>query len=156
NGCPFLDTDKDTIPDKDDKCPYEPGPKETEGCPPPHKYINVTQEQIELLEQSLFAADHLPADPGPSIELLEEVVSVLKSRPTMRLHIESHENTLDPDRMKLTKRRAETILNFLVKKGVAPERLTSEGYGTTRPLCTKKTKACQARNRRIEFIIVQQ
>jgi OOP family OmpA-OmpF porin len=157
NGCPLLDTDKDGIPDKDDKCPYEPGPKENNGCPPPHKYISVTQEKIELLQKIMFATNKADIKPA-SFDLLNEVVSVLKSRPSMRVHVEGHTDvrgTLQWN-MKLSKMRAESVTKYLIDHGVEAERMTSEGYGPTRPLCTQKTTPCYDKNRRTEFVIVQQ
>jgi outer membrane protein OmpA-like peptidoglycan-associated protein len=157
NGCPLIDTDKDGIPDKDDKCPYEPGPKENNGCPPPHKYITVTNEKIELLQKILFATNKADIKPA-SFDLLNEVVSVMKARPTMRVHVEGHTDirgTLQWN-MKLSKMRAESVQKYLVDHGVEAERLTSEGYGPTRPLCPEKTNACYDKNRRTEFVITQQ
>jgi len=157
NGCPLLDTDKDGIPDKDDKCPYEPGPKENNGCPPPHKYITVTQEKIELLQKILFATNKADIKPA-SFELLNEVVSVLKSRPTMKVHVEGHTDirgTLQWN-MKLSKMRADSVTKYLIDHGIEADRLTSEGYGPTRPLCPQKTNVCYDKNRRTEFVIVQQ
>ena len=158
NGCPLLDTDKDGIPDKDDKCPYEPGPKENQGCPPPRKYINVTQEKIELLQKIQFATNKATINPGPSFELLDEVVSVFKSRPTMRVHIEGHTDSRGTLKwnMELSKMRADAVRVYLTNKGVEAERLTAEGYGPTRPIGDNKTKAGQDKNRRTEFVIVQQ
>ena len=124
NGCPLLDTDKDGIPDKDDKCPYEPGPKENNGCPPPRKYINVTQEKIELLQKIMFATNKADIKPA-SFDLLNEVVSVMKSRPTMRVHIEGHTDirgTLQWN-MKLSKMRAESVQKYLIDHGTEPERM---------------------------------
>lgn len=157
NGCPLLDTDKDTIPDKDDKCPYEPGPKETQGCPPPKKFIMVEKDEIKLLQQILFATNKWDIKPA-SFPLLDEVVSVMKSRPTMRVHIEGHTDSRGTLKwnMQLSKNRAESVRKYLVDHGLEAERLTSDGYGPTRPLCPEKTAACYDRNRRTQFVIVQQ
>jgi Cys-rich repeat protein len=157
NGCPLLDTDKDTIPDKDDKCPFEPGPKETQGCPPPKKYIMVEKDEIKLLQQILFATNKWDIKPA-SFPLLDEVVSVMKSRPTMRVHIEGHTDSRGTLKwnMQLSKNRAESVRKYLTDHGVDGERLTSDGYGPTRPLCPEKTAACYDRNRRTQFIVVQQ
>ena len=157
NGCPLMDTDKDGIPDKDDKCPYVPGPKETNGCPPPQKYINVTAEKIELLQKILFATNKADIKPA-SFDLLNEVVSVMKSRPTMQVHIEGHTDsrgTLQYN-MDLSRRRAESVKKYLLDHGIEGERLTSEGYGPTRPLCPQKNNTCYDKNRRTEFVIVKQ
>lgn len=160
NGCPLLDTDKDSIPDKEDKCPYEPGPVEHQGCPPPRKHIQVTADKIELLQKIMFATNKADIKPA-SFDLLNEVVDVMKRRASMRVHIEGH---TDPRgtlvwNMKLSKMRADSVRQYLLQKGVEADRLTSEGYGPTRPVagCEKaKTTLCHDKNRRTEFMITQQ
>ena len=52
--------------------------------------------------------------------------------------------------------RADAVRLYLTNKGIEGERLTSEGYGPTRPIGDNKTKAGQDKNRRTEFVIVQQ
>lgn len=158
NGCPLLDTDKDGIPDKDDKCPYEPGPKVNDGCPPPRKFITVTSERIELLQKIQFTTDSALIRPGPSYELLDEVALVLKARPTMKVHIEGHTDsrgTLQAN-INLSSLRAQAVRRYLINRGVGAERMTSEGYGPTRPIGDNMTKSGQDKNRRTEFVIVQQ
>lgn len=157
NGCPLLDTDKDGIPDKDDKCPYEPGPKETNGCPPPRKYIKVEEGEIKLLQQILFATNKWDIKPA-SFPLLDEVVSVLKSRLTMTVDIQGHTDERGKLQwnMTLSKNRAEAVRKYLVDHGVAPERMRSEGFGPTKPLCTEKNAACYDKNRRTQFLVTHQ
>ena len=46
--------------------------------------------------------------------------------------------------------------SVLIKKGVEAERLQAVGYGDTRPLDKRKTAEARAKNRRVEFIIVEQ
>jgi len=48
------------------------------------------------------------------------------------------------------------VRNFLIKKGVEPDRLQAVGYGDMRPLDKRKTAEARAKNRRVEFIIVEQ
>lgn len=160
NGCPLADSDKDGIVDRDDKCPYEPGVKEYNGCPAPRKYINVTENKIELLQKILFATNKADIKPA-SFDLLNEVVDVMKRREKMRVHIEGHTDirgTLQWN-MKLSQMRAESVKQYLVQKGITVDRLTSDGYGPTRPVpgCENvKTTVCFDKNRRTEFVIVQQ
>jgi len=157
NGCPLLDTDKDGIPDKDDKCPYEPGPKETNGCPPPRKFIKVEEGEIKLLQQILFATNKWDIKPA-SFPLLDEVVSVLKSRQTMTVDIQGHTDERGKLQwnIQLSKNRAEAVRKYLVDHGVAGERLKSEGFGPTKPICTEKTAACYDKNRRTQFLVTHQ
>lgn len=158
NGCPLPDTDKDGLVDKDDKCPYEPGPKENNGCPPPRKFISVEEGEIKLLQQIQFATNKALINGKPSFELLDEVVSVLKARPTMRVHIEGHTDSRGKLawNMQLSKNRADVVRKYLADKGVEGERLTAEGYGPSRPLCPEKTASCYDKNRRTQFKITQQ
>ena len=53
--------------------------------------------------------------------------------------------------MKLSNERAETVKNYLIKKGVDPSRLTSQGFGPTKPLNQGKTEQERALNRRVEL-----
>lgn len=50
-------------------------------------------------------------------------------------------------------KRANTVKNAFIKLGVSPDRLSVVSYGKTNPVCTEKTKACDAKNRRDNFVI---
>jgi OOP family OmpA-OmpF porin len=56
--------------------------------------------------------------------------------------------------MKLSQRRAKSVKEYLVDKGVEEERLIAEGKGETMPIADNKTKEGRAENRRVEFHIV--
>ena len=56
--------------------------------------------------------------------------------------------------MELSDRRARSVLNYLVGKGVASERLDAQGYGDSKPVASNKTSKGRAANRRVEFHIV--
>ena len=47
--------------------------------------------------------------------------------------------------------RAKAVRDYLVQKGIAPERLTTVSYGESRPAVEERTKADHAKNRRVEF-----
>jgi OOP family OmpA-OmpF porin len=51
---------------------------------------------------------------------------------------------------KLSERRAATVKTWLVKHGVAAERIKTAGFGDTKPVASNKTKAGRAKNRRVE------
>jgi outer membrane protein OmpA-like peptidoglycan-associated protein len=46
-------------------------------------------------------------------------------------------------------------MRYLVERGVADTRLTSEGYGETRPITDNKTAAGRSQNRRVEFVVLE-
>jgi outer membrane protein OmpA-like peptidoglycan-associated protein len=56
--------------------------------------------------------------------------------------------------MTLSQGRAQSIVDYLVKKGVDSSRLIARGYGESNPIDTGITKAAKARNRRVEFRVV--
>ena len=89
DGCPDPDNDKDGVPDADDKCPNDPGPPDNDGCPKKYEHIVVTQEKIELKQKIFFDTDKATIQPR-SFALLDEIGSVLRSRPTMTVRIEGH------------------------------------------------------------------
>jgi peptidoglycan-associated lipoprotein len=53
----------------------------------------------------------------------------------------------------LGERRAKSTMNYLVAQGVQASRITIISYGKERPLCTEKTEACYAQNRRAHFLL---
>jgi OOP family OmpA-OmpF porin len=85
--------------------------------------------------------------------VLDEVVDLLLKQPELKLDIEGHtsnDGSFNAN-MKLSNERAETVKNYLVGKGVDPSRLTSQGFGPTKPLNQGKTEQERALNRRVEM-----
>jgi OOP family OmpA-OmpF porin len=56
--------------------------------------------------------------------------------------------------MDLSQRRAQSVVDYLVKKGVSPDRLTAKGYGPDRPIADNGTRVGRAKNRRVQFVRV--
>ncbi|HEY4221437.1 MAG TPA: OmpA family protein [Myxococcota bacterium] len=154
-GCP--DRDKDGIADMDDKCPDEPGKPELQGCPTKAApLIIVTKEKIELKQTVYFDVDK-DTIKKQSFALLDAVVTVLKNHDEIKkVRVEGHTDSQgNPDHnMDLSKRRAASVLKYLVDHGVDASRLTSEGYGATVPIDDNKTSAGREKNRRVELKIL--
>ena len=150
SGCPVPDTDGDGINDEEDKCINEPGPIENNGCPEIKKEIIQKVEYAARKIQFDFAKAVLLK---PSEKVLDEIAEMLLKEPELKLDIEGH--TSDDGKfnanMKLSVERAETVKYYLIRKGVEPSRLTSQGYGPTRPLNESKTNEERALNRRVEL-----
>ncbi|MDX1698155.1 MAG: OmpA family protein, partial [Thiohalobacterales bacterium] len=72
----------------------------------------------------------------PSMAVLDSVAAVLRERPVQPLEVGGHASAEGdaPYNMELSKKRAQTVRAYLVKRGVKPELLTYRGYGETRPL----------------------
>ena len=57
--------------------------------------------------------------------------------------------------MELSKARAEAVKEYLVKRGVNPNKLRAKGYGSTKPIADNETVEGRKLNRRVEFIILE-
>ncbi len=153
DGCP--DTDGDGIIDMNDKCPEVRGTRKYNGCPPPK--VRVTKKKIEILEKVHFKTGSAKIMKD-SYDLLRQVAETLKENPQiLKVRIEGHTDNRGSLRfnMRLSKRRAKAVMDFLIKEGVAPERLEYAGYGPTRPIASNKTREGRAKNRRVEFVILK-
>ncbi len=84
--------------------------------------------------------------------LLDRLVVTLDACPTAALRIAGHADATGIARrnLALSKRRARTVVSYLVDKGIDAGRLAAVGYGETRPVAPNTTRANRARNRRIE------
>jgi OmpA-OmpF porin, OOP family len=158
DGCPEVDADQDGIPDTKDACPKEPGqpdpdPKKN-GCP---KFIKLEGSTVRVLQQVHFQTGSATILPD-SFPMLGELVALLKANPTIKkMRIEGHtDNRGNADyNLDLSKRRAASVLSWLVNDGIDVGRLESEGYGLTRPIETNDTEAGRLANRRVEFKILE-
>ena len=153
-GCPDADKDGDTVVDRLDKCPDQFGPP-PEGCPKKYTLVEVKKEKIEIKQQVHFATGKFRVLPD-SFKLLNQVFQVLNDFPKMRISIEGHTDNVGKEamNMRLSQRRAEAVRDYLVAKGIAPDRLEAVGYGPTKPIASNKTLRGKARNRRTEFRVV--
>jgi outer membrane protein OmpA-like peptidoglycan-associated protein len=92
--------------------------------------------------------------PG-SFEELNLLAGMLSRYPALHVSVEGHtDNIGDPVKnQKLSEERAKAVAAYLIQKGIAPERVSSEGHGSSRPLTNENTPDGHARNRRVEFVI---
>jgi outer membrane protein OmpA-like peptidoglycan-associated protein len=144
-----------------DACPDEPGPKDDDpvlnGCPPRQQVI-VHHDAITIMEQIKFAVDSdviLAASDG----LMTEIAKVLNEHSTIKkVRIEGHTDATGPHdhNMRLSQRRAESVVKWLVAHGVDASRLEAQGFGPDQPLQPNNTAEGRKENRRVEFKILEQ
>lgn len=94
-----------------------------------------------------------------SYGILDDVASVIKANPQIKkIQVEGHTDAIGSEayNMKLSEKRANSVREYLTNKGVDGSRLVSVGYGKTRPIATNKTAAGRAKNRRVEFNVIDQ
>jgi len=155
DGCPDPDNDKDGILDKDDKCPNEPGVP-PDGCPKKYNLVVVTETKIELKQTVFFDTNRATIKPM-SFALLNDVAQAMKDNPKIKVEVQGHTDSQGNDafNLKLSQRRAESVRTYLVKKGVAKDRMLPKGYGENVPIADNRTADGRAQNRRVEFVITE-
>ncbi len=162
DGCPDLDNDGDGFPDTTDKCPNEAevinGVEDEDGCPDKGKTkVRITETKIEILEKVFFDSGKAKIKKR-SFGLLDQVAAVLKAYPKMtKIRVEGHtdDRGKDASNLKLSQRRAESVVKYLNEKGVDAGRLVAQGFGETQPIASNKSKAGRSSNRRVEFNIIE-
>ncbi len=159
DGCPETDADHDGVLDTEDRCPLEPGPAnkvpEKNGCPSLTKIGD--DGQVQLLEPIQFETGKSTIK-SESFPILDEVVTLMKSRPELKIAVHGHTDNRGGSKMnrKLSAERAAACVTYLVDTGgIAAERLQSEGFGPDKPVVPNDSSEGRAKNRRVEFRIVE-
>lgn len=148
DGCP--DTDGDGVMDADDRCPQQPGTAENKGCPEIKAEVKKVLEfatravQFETGKATLKAESH---------EVLNQIAEIMKEYTAYSLVISGHTDSVGDDEANqiLSEERAKASLQYLVSRGISPDRMSFEGYGETKPRASNKKASGRALNRRVEF-----
>jgi len=153
-GCPWPDTDNDGVADKDDMCPDVPGPAANKGCP------QMTEEDVAQLKEyarTIYFKTNSAEFTPKTYPVLDAIVVIMKKYPSARFRIEGHTDSVGSAdyNLKLSQRRANAVRDYLISKGISPDRLEAVGYGETRPIASNRTAAGRAKNRRVEIILIQ-
>jgi OOP family OmpA-OmpF porin len=148
-GCPAPDRDRDGVPDDMDKCP-DLAANTSSGCPEVQQAV---QHQIAMAARNiLFVTGSyrlLPASYGA----LDEVAQLLQQDTALQLSIEGHTDNMGTAKSNqlLSEQRANAVLQYLVKKGIAVSRLQAVGFGERRPVAENNTPKGRGNNRRVEM-----
>ncbi len=161
DGCPDPDNDGDGIADGDDACPDEPevvnNVDDEDGCPDEARVV-LEREEIRILERVYFDFNRATLK-HESRPLLDEVAELLIRYPhVLKVEVQGHTDELGTEdyNLELSQQRAETVMRYLVDRGVDEGRLTARGYGETAPAEAGDDEQAQALNRRVQFVILEQ
>jgi OmpA-OmpF porin, OOP family len=152
NGCPVPDNDHDGVDNDDDKCPDVAGVKENNGCPAIDEKLKSEIERYAKRIQFKYKSTALSKK---TKEELAEIVKILKENTHLNVLIEGYTSSDGNGRnhLSLSKRRAESVREYLKINGIGDKRLKAVGLGDTNPLNGNKTEAERAMNRRVELKI---
>ena len=92
---------------------------------------------------------------GAVITLGDVLFAFLREYPERTVAIEGHTDSVGPEtcNVTLSRRRAQSVQNILVRGGVDPRRISADGYGEAYPVASNSSKAGRQRNRRVDLVI---
>ena len=101
-----------------------------------------------------YAKATLRSDSYPE---LDRIVESLVQNPNLVIEIQGHTDNVgsNESNLKLSEDRAEAVRTYLISKKISKPRVTSLGFGETKPIATNDTEEGKAQNRRVEFVIVR-
>jgi outer membrane protein OmpA-like peptidoglycan-associated protein len=91
-----------------------------------------------------------------SMAELDRLINLLNENPTIKIELSSHTDDKGSDdyNQKLSQQRAQSVVDYLIQKGISTDRLTAKGYGETVPVAPNDTDENRQLNRRTEFKIL--
>jgi OOP family OmpA-OmpF porin len=130
-----------------DKCPDSPAdkPVDAEGC----TIVSVVLKNVQ------FESNSSELTAGSS-EALDKAVASMNQYDHLRIEIQAHtDNTGDAVyNQSLSQKRAESVRDYMVDKGIAADRMEVKGYGESKPIADNNTREGRAANRRVELKII--
>jgi OmpA-OmpF porin, OOP family len=159
-GCP-TDSDADGIVDGADLCPNTPAGAQVDkdGCP-----IEVSDREVELLDTGKITVRDIHFETAKwtilpeSHPILDEIGRILIQWPQLRIEIGGHADARGSNEynLDLSQKRAQAVLDYLVAHfpQIDKSQYTAKGYGESQPVASNSTVEGMARNRRVEFKVL--
>lgn len=109
-----------------------------------------------ILDHLFFAKNKAEILPQSEAELIK-LVNMMNNNIAMRIRIDGHTDETGTEDMnkKLSVQRAQAVVNFLIMFDIDPNRLTYNGFGSTKPMAKNDTEEGRRLNRRVEFTITK-
>ena len=143
-----ADSDGDGVPDDVDKCPDSATdkPVDADGC----TIVSVVLKNVQ------FESNSSELTAGSS-ESLDKVVNAMNEYDQLRIEIQAHTDNMGEAayNLSLSEKRANSVRDYLIAKGVAANRMVVKGFGETQPIADNSTRDGRATNRRVELKIIE-
>ena len=117
----------------------------------------ITKDASIILKNIFYESGSKELNTSSEVEL-DKLVQLLKDNPTLRIQINGHTDAVGKpaDNLTLSNNRAQSVIDYLVKKGIQPTRLSFKGYGATQPIAENNTEEGRAKNRRTEVKVTSE
>lgn len=154
NGCPWPDKDGDSVLDKDDQCPDVVGTVANNGCP---EVSEAVQKALNDYAKTILFDTGKSSIKEQSAGVLNDIVGILKEYTNAKFTIDGHTDSVGSSKLnqKLSETRAAAVKDYLITNGIDASRLSSKGYGESKPIDSNKTRAGRRNNRRVEINLVK-
>ncbi|MEX0313653.1 MAG: OmpA family protein [Allomuricauda sp.] len=154
NGCPWPDSDGDSVLDKDDQCPQVAGTVANNGCP---EVTEEVQKQLNDYARTILFDTGKSSIKAESTSVMVDIIQILNEYPNAKFTVEGHTDSVGSAKLNqsLSEKRANSVRDFLIDKGIAAGRLTAIGYGEDKPIATNNTRAGRKQNRRVEINLIK-
>ena len=135
----------------EEEAPPPPPPPVVQAPPPPPPPSKGTK--IATVGSANFDFDRASLKPSGR-DVLDGAVKTMRDNPTLSVVIEGHTDSVGSDAYneRLSERRANAVKDYLVRQGISSSRITTRGYGESRPVASNDTEEGRAQNRRAEII----
>ena len=115
----------------------------------------IEKDRVEVLNNIFFKTGEYQLDEKSKVEL-DKMVDFLVHNKTVRIEISGHTDDVGSDtgNLELSKRRAQSVQEYLKKSGIVAERISALGYGESKPVALNDSDTNRQKNRRIEWRIL--
>jgi OOP family OmpA-OmpF porin len=148
---PCVDSDGDGVCDDKDECPSTPAGVKVNavGCPE-------VGETLVSLQGINFDHDKSTIRPD-MVSILSTATTELNDAPSVHARVEGHTDSDGSDayNLKLSQRRAQAVVDYLVSRGIDGSRLSPVGYGEGAPVAPNDTPENKYKNRRVDLVVTE-
>lgn len=158
DGCPEENADGDAFLDPDDRCPLTAGEQTSDACAgcPEHACMAQSGGSIVIGQRVEFEVGSDVIMPASEPVLRDVVAIVSTNEQIVLVRVEGHTDSVgdDADNLELSRRRAASVMRWMVARGVEASRVQAWGCGEMHPLESNANELGRQTNRRVEFLII--
>lgn len=120
-------------------------------------YLNKIEVGVTVRLKNIYFDFDKTTLKSESFVELDKVVDLLKTNPSVEIEISGHTDSKGSDdyNLNLSQGRSQSVVDYLISKGIESYRLSAQGYGETKPIDSNDTEEGRANNRRVEFTVLK-